>query len=448
MSLSLTFAQSFERALEYQQSGEWAAAEAILDRLLQEFPGQAHALYLLGLVRSGQRRLLEAAELIEQAIRANPDEALFLHHLQEVYRRLGRLDEALVAGRRAVAAFPQEAMLWANLAAIHRDRLELDEAVAPAQHALALQPDLAEAHLALAEIWLLAGDFERGWAEYEWRFGISGAGPLMAPTDQPAWQGQALSGRLLLIGDQGFGDVIQFSRYIPLAAARCGVVAVACAPEMQGLLQQIWPALAVFGRWEKGIACEAWAPLSSLPRLCGKMPAPRVYLRADATCVAKWAERLATALPGPGLRVGIVWAGSPEHQNDGKRSTQFTTFAALLSVPGLRLVSLQRGQAQLQLAGADVYDAGSALEDFTETMGLLGALDLLITVDTAVAHLAGAMGRPVWILLPYAPDWRWLLHRADTPWYPTARLFRQQTPGDWAHVVAEVVVALQDQLIA
>jgi len=442
VSLSLTFPQSFERALQHQQSGEWAEAETILDRLLRDFPGQPHAVYLLGLVRSGQRRLQEAAELIEQAIRTSPGETLFLHHLQEVYRRLGRLDEALVAGRRVVAAFPNEAIVWANLAAIHRDRLELDEAVAPAQHALSLKPDLAEAHLALAEIWLLSGDFERGWAEYEWRFGIAGAGPFMAPTDQPAWEGQALTGRLLLIGDQGFGDVIQFARYIPLAAARCGAVAVACAPEMQPLLQQIWPALEVFGRWEKGIGCEAWAPLSSLPRLCGQMPAPGVYLRPGPQCVAKWASRLATALPGPGMRVGIVWAGSPDHQNDHRRSTHFATFAPLLSVPGVRLVSLQRGAAQLQAAGAEVYDAGSALDDFTETMGLLGALDLLITVDTAVAHLAGAMGRSVWILLPYAPDWRWLLKRDDTPWYPTARLFRQQTPGDWAPVLGAVVGAL------
>jgi len=274
----------------------------------------------------------------------------------------------------------------------------------------------------------------------------------MAPTDQPAWEGQALTGRLLLIGDQGFGDVIQFARYIPLAAGRCGAVAVACAPEMQNLLQQIWPALEVFGRWEKGIGCEAWAPLSSLPRLYrkmvggkvlgGAMPAPGVYLRADPPCLAKWASRLAAALPEPGLRVGIVWAGSPDHQNDNRRSTHFATFAPLLSVPGVRLVSLQRGPAQLQVADADVYDAGPALDDFTETMGLLGALDLLITVDTAVAHLAGAMGRPVWILLPFAPDWRWLLARDDTPWYPSASLFRQKAPGDWTSVLSNVTPAL------
>jgi hypothetical protein len=249
---------------------------------------------------------------------------------------------------------------------------------------------------------------------------------------------------LLLIGDQGFGDVIQFARYIPIAAARCEAVAVACAPEMQALLLQIWPALEMFGRWEKGIGCEAWVPLSSLPRLCGEMPAPGAYLRADATRVAKWAARLAPDSPGP--RVGIVWAGSPEHQNDSKRSVHFATFAPLLSVPGVRWVSLQRGTAQLQVADVAVYDAGSELDDFTETMGLLGALDLLITVDTAVAHLAGAMGRPVWILLPYAPDWRWLLGRDDTPWYPTARLFRQSAPGDWAPVLARVRAALVNGL--
>jgi hypothetical protein len=339
--------------------------------------------------------------------------------------------------------FPADAMVWANLAAIHRDRLELDDAVAMAQRALNLQPDLAEAHLALAEAWLLAGDYERGWAEYEWRFAISQAGPLMAPTDRPAWDGARLAGTLLLIGDQGFGDVIQFARYIKLAAARAEGLAIVCAPELQGLLHQIWPSMALHDRWEKGVACAAWVALSSLPHLFGLLSAPAPYLYADPASAAEWGRRLDTVCPRPGRRIGIVWAGSPEHANDLQRSASFAAFAPLTTVPGLHLVSLQRGAASAQLAGDEpVFDASAALVNFEETLGLLSALDLLITVDTAVAHLAGAMGRTVWILLPYAPDWRWLLGRDDTPWYSSARLFRQAAPGDWASVMAAVVAAL------
>ncbi len=443
MILSRAFVQRFEAALALQQTGAWAEAEAVLGPLREEYPGQAHVLYLTGLIRSGQRRFVEAAGLIEQAAEANPKEPLFQHHLQEIYRRLGKLDEALAAARRVVANFPQDALAWANLAAIHRDRLELAEATAHAQHALSLNPDLAEAHFVLAEAWLLQGDFERGWPEYEWRFAIPGSGRLLAQTDRPLWNGSPLAGTLLLIGDQGFGDVIQFARFIPDIAGRCGALAIACAPEMQPLMRQIWPKLRIFDRWASDVDCDAYLPLSSLPRLCGKSAKARPYLRVARSSVAAWRARLAGALAGPGKYIGMVWAGSPEHQNDLNRSTHFATFAPLRAVSGLRLVSLQRGAAQQQLAGhPEVFDAGPALRDFTDTMALLGALDLLITVDTAVAHLAGAMGRPVWILLPYAPDWRWQLGRADTVWYPKARLFRQPIPGDWASVMGDIKSAL------
>jgi len=440
---AVAFAREFERAVRHQQAGELAQAEAVIHRLLAITPGQAYALYMLGMVRSSQHRLPEAAALIEQAIAANPGEKLFVHHLPEIYRRLGRLDEALATGRRSVEAFPGDPMLWVNLAAIHRDRLELDEAAARAEHAGSLDPNLAEAHFALAEILLLGGDFDRGWLEYEWRFAIAGAGKLMEPIDRPVWDGEALDGTLLLIADQGVGDVIQFARFIPLLADRAGALAIACTAELRPLLQQIWPALQFFDRWDGGIACDAFVPLSSLPRLCGRPPEPSPYLRADPERAEAWRRRLADLLPGDERRVGIVWAGSPEHANDFNRSTDFASFAELAVLPGVRLVSLQRGPAQAQLAGSSVLDLGPSLADLSDTMGLLAALDLVVTVDTAVAHLAGAMGRPVWILLPYAPDWRWGLGRADTDWYSSTRLFRQPAPGDWHSLMAQVVSALQ-----
>jgi len=360
---------------------------------------------------------------------------------------LGRLDEALVAGNRAASLAPGDVHCHHNLGVLHYHRLELDAAIASAERALAIDPDFAGAHFGIAEASLLRGDFARGWEEYEWRMKLANAPQLLPPTDRPQWDGSPLTdGILLLIADQGYGDVIQFARYIPWAAARCNQLAIACSAELQAVIQQQPGAGMLFDHWERAPAFVAHCPLSSLPRLAGTrgdaIPAAIPYVRADPERVAFWAERLDALLPPQYRRIGIVWAGRPTHHNDRNRSTALASFAPLTDIPGVALVSLQKGPAQAQIGGywgrAPLVNLGPELRDFADTMAVLECLERVVAVDTSVGHLAGAMGKEAWVMLPYAPDWRWLLNRPDSPWYPSLRLFRQGPERSWEPVLAGI----------
>lgn len=343
-----------------------------------------------------------------------------------------------------------------DLAIQHYIRLELDRVIEFCEQAIELAPDLPGAHFQLAEACLLRGEFERGWEEYEWRYRIPGAGKEMPRTDRPQWDGQALGDRrLLLIADQGAGDAIQFCRYIPWAAARAPNLVIASAsPALTPILERQAGVLHMVETWNQVGPFAAYCPLSGLPRLAGArletIPGNFPYIEAEPVRNAAWAERLASLLPRGRKRVGIVWAGSPTHNKDRRRSMALSDFAPLTDIPGVALAALQKGPAQAQIARyfgrAPLINLGPALTDYRDTAAALDHLDLVVTVDTSVAHLAGAMGRKVWILLPFAPDWRWLLDRADSPWYGTARLFRQKSPGDWGPVMEEVAAALRQEV--
>jgi hypothetical protein len=316
-----------------------------------------------------------------------------------------------------------------------------------------MAPDMAGAHFALAEALLILGQWGRGWEEYEWRFRIPNGGESMPKTGQPDWDGTPFDdAALLLVADQGFGDVIQFCRYIPWAIERCPDYALACSPELVPILSQLVPRDRLVQRWQDCPPMRAVCALSGLPRLAGtrvgNVPAPVPYLRALPERQAVWAERLGR-LAGRGVRrVGIVWAGRPTHANDRRRSASLAQFAPLAVVPGIALVSLQKGppteQAGSYFGRAPLINIGAEVKDYDDTMALLECLDLVVTVDTSVGHLAAAMGKPVWILLAHAPDWRWLLDREDTPWYPTVRLFRQTVAGQWGDVFDRVAAALSN----
>jgi hypothetical protein len=273
----------------------------------------------------------------------------------------------------------------------------------------------------------------------------------MPRTSKPQWDGTALpEATLLLIADQGFGDVIQFSRYIPWAAERCPDIAIAGSAEVQPMLRQIAPKARLFTRWQDAPDYAAFCALSGLPRLAatrtGTVPAPVPYLHADPARCAQWAERLDGLVPRGFRRVGVIWAGRPTHNNDRNRSALLADFAPLANVAGIALLALQKGPKTGQAGGyygrAPLINIGAEIEDYDDTMAILDNLDLLVTVDTSVAHLAGAMGRPVWIMLPRAPDWRWLLERSDTPWYPSVRLFRQPSMRRWDDVVQTIATEL------
>jgi hypothetical protein len=297
----------------------------------------------------------------------------------------------------------------------------------------------------------LRGEWERGWHEYQWRFNLPDSAALMPQTTQPRWDGSPLEdGTLLLIADQGFGDVIHFSRYIPWAAERCPNIAIACSVEMNPLLRQVYPRAQLFNAWPACPPFRSFRALSGLPALHGTRPHNVLvgipYLRADPARTATWKERLDRLVPATSRRVGIVWAGRPAHNNDRSRSISLAAFAPLASVPGVALISLQKGPAASQaghyFGAAPLLNLGAEIVDFDDTMAILETLDLLVTVDTAVGHLAGAMGRPAFILLAYAPDWRWLLNRSETPWYPSACLFRQTKPGVWDDVMAQAAARI------
>lgn len=365
----------------------------------------------------------------------------------------GQLDAALALARQLFLAQPGEADAPYRLACIHHRRGEIAEAEAWARRALRLWPDHAAAHVLLAEVRLLQGDWAEGWAEYDWRFHLPGAAPFLPEglrQGRPLWEGGPLSGPLMLVGDQGFGDVLQFSRYIPWVLARVRDVRLGASDALAPLLQRLFPQLPIATRVADYADFAACLPLSSLPRLQGATLAtvpPPVPVAAEPRRAAVWRDRLQAALPAGLRRIGLVWAGRPTHGHDRWRSIPFARLAeALAGLPGIALVSLQLGERASDLAAyagaAPLFDAAPHLADYEETAAALAALDLVVTVDTSVAHLAGAMGLPAWVLLPSTPDWRWGLGRADSAWYPSLRLFRQPAPDDWQTPLAEIAASL------
>ena len=444
----------FTLAAECERSGKLQQAESLLGHVLGTMPNQPDSLHLAGIVAFRLGHIEESLELMQKAIQFGVDTPLYLRNICEVYRTLGRLDEALETASRAVELSPSDPLGLHNLAIIHYERLEIDESIACAERALLMNDKLPGAHFELAEALLLQGKWEKGWDEYEWRFQIASAAPLMPPTTKPQWQGEAFEDEtLLLVADQGFGDVIQFSRYIPWVAERCPKIAVACAAEIAPLLRQIHPGLRIFQKWEDAPPYRAFAALSGLPRLHGTridhMLAPIPYLYATPEKVTAWKDRLDRLTPRGFKRVGIVWAGRPTHNNDRRRSATLAAFAPLFALPRVALVSLQKGPSAAQtgkyFGRAPLINIGAEIQDYDDTMAIVDCLDVVVTVDTSVGHLAAAMGRPAWIMLATAPDWRWLLKRSATPWYPTARLFRQTVARQWGDVMQVVADALRQR---
>ena len=436
---------------EYERAGRLQDARRLLAHVLEAMPNQGDALHLAGIVAFRLGDPGKALDYMQRSLLHGIDTPLYLRNICEVFRTLGRLDEALDSAQRATALAPADPLCLHNQAIIHYHRLELDAALHCASRALAIDPGMPGGHFVRAEALLLRGEMAEGWEEYEWRFRIGGSAPLMPPTDKPQWDGRAFTDRtLLLVADQGFGDVIQFMRYIPWVLQRCPSIAIGCSEEVKPLLRQVAPQAVLFTQWRDCPDYAAFCALSGLPRLHGtrpdSVPAPVPYLHADPALVARWSARLDALVPAGFRRIGVIWAGRPTHNNDRNRSALLADFRALGDVPGVALLALQKGPKTGQAGGwfgrAPLINLGAEIAGYDDTMAILANLDLLVTVDTSVAHLAGAMGRPVWIMLPRAPDWRWLLEREDLPWYPTARLFRQTTVRRWDDIFARIVAAL------
>jgi Flp pilus assembly protein TadD len=473
------------------EQGDLPAALHYLTRAVVLDPRNPNRLRHLGTVLLNAKTYEVAADAFRHAIALDPSDALAHHGLGSALRNLEKWDEAEAALREALALAPTLPDAHDELALVHIGRgefeaaeerlaeaLRLDpnaastwrnlgsllmkcnhpaEAEEAFRRAVALLPEEADFHTDLGMAFLQQGAFAEGWREYDQRWNGSVLGPFRRPASLPRWDGAPAARRLLLHAEQGFGDTLQFCRYALLAASRGHEIVLEVEAELVELLRHSLDhaSIQVIARTAgyPGLAglppVDAHCPLMSLPRIFGTTPETvpgEPYLKANATKTALWAERLG-ALPH-GLRVGLVWAGNPRRaaafairESDARRSMRLAELAPLLAVPDVSFVSLQKGEGAAELHGAGsggIYDAAPHLDNFADTAALIAGLDLVITVDTSVVHLAGGMGKPVWMMSRFDGCWRWLLDRPDSPWYPSLRIFRQGPERSWLPVVTRL----------
>jgi tetratricopeptide (TPR) repeat protein len=422
--------------------GRHAEALDPFAKVVQLTPGEAtvHLRYATTLLHLGRNE--EALVEFDIAIRLGAPGAPV---------HLGRGNSLMALGRPedALASYDEAVRLDSQYPEAHQNRggalLELhrqDDALASLQTAIALRPDYAEAHFNLAIQLLLNGDYARGWAEYEWRKRLPD--PLgYREYDQPAWTGQEdISGKTLLVySEQGFGDTIQFVRFVPALERLGATVVLDIQPGLETIFRSIGPGVQFISDPDKPASFDFHCALLSLPAALGvslDRVSGEAYLSADKKSAETWLAKI----PASGVpRIGLAWSGSPTHKNDHKRSIPLATLAPLLNEP-IHWISLQKAvRPEDAMAVADnsrLNLTGDALVDFAATAALIETLDLVITVDTSVAHLAGAMGKPVWLMVATDVDWRWLKDRSDSPWYDSVRIFRQRQAGDWVDVVCRV----------
>jgi hypothetical protein len=354
----------------------------------------------------------------------------------------GRYGEALTCLHTLEARLPDNPKLLSNLGVAYRDSGELARAEQYFRRVCAAQPDDPAVHFNLAVTLLRAGRLREGFQEYEWRWQVPQFAEQRREFRQPLWLGEPLNGRRILIyGEQGAGDGIQFARYAPLVRNAGGDVILEVLPHLERLMTWMDGGYPIVNALTVGTQFDVQCPLMSLPRRFGTeldlIPPPAGF-SIPAALRAKWAARLRTER----MRVGVVWAANPSCHNSADRSIPARLFLPLASQPNVQCWSLQVGPAAAEIPDGMV-NLSDELIDFGETAAVISELDLVITIDTAVAHLAGSLGKPVWLLLPYASDWRWMLDREDTPWYPGMRLFRQKRPGDWSDVMDRVTLELR-----
>jgi Tfp pilus assembly protein PilF len=432
--------------------GRHEAALASFEAALAQRPRDAAALIFRGNSLAALGRPDEALASYDRALALEPSHPDALAHRGAALAALGRHEQAIQSYERALRLDPRRADAHYNrgnaLRALERDA----EALAAYDAALALEPGHADAHWNRAWALLALGDYERGLPEYEWRWKSTQWASPPQRSGAPRWLGDSdPAGRtILVLSEQGIGDTLQFVRYVPLLAARGARVVLELPRSLARLCAPYRERAQIVLEDEPVPAHDLQCPMASLPlamrTALDGVPAGAPYLGADPELAAAWARRL-----GPrtrSRRVGLVWAGNPRQRSEPRRGVGLAACLPLLGVPGIEWVSLQVGARAADLAelpGHGIADLSAQLTDFAETAAAIANLDLVISSDTAVAHLAGAMGKPVWILLMFAADWRWLRGRADSPWYPSARLFRQSAPGDWEGVIARVQAALSEQ---
>jgi tetratricopeptide (TPR) repeat protein len=428
-----------------QAQGKMDEAIATHQQAISQAPTYAEAHYNLGLALQAQTRFEEAGAAYEQAILLKPRYVEAYNNLGIVRQHQGNYDAAIAAYRKALALKPEHVETHNNLGLALQAVGLVQDALRSFDRAVQLKPDYVDACVNRAHCLLLMGDLTRGFTEYEARWRRKDI--IVPKFVQPVWDGsERRRATILLHAEQGFGDTIQFIRYAPLVAERVGRVLVECDPALCRLVASVSGVDGAIARGEALPDFDVHAPLLSLPRIFGTtletIPSAVPYITRPASgfTIPSLAQNF--------LRIGMVWSGRPEHGNNRNRSCPLAQFLRLQDSPEVVLFSLQKGPQVKDLAQLNgelkVEDLSEKLTDLADTAFILHQLDLIITVDTSVAHLAGALGRPVWVLLSYAADWRWLREREDSPWYPTMRLFRQPKPGDWDSVFDDVEQELKN----
>ncbi len=475
------------------REGRFAEAEGALRASLGLRPRDPDALNNLGTALWQQGRMNEAETCYRQAVALRPDDFAIQNNLGNALWRQGRLDEAAPHYERAIAINPASPEAWMNLGVIQADLGQDDRAVASIQHALSLHPhwpealdNLGSAHarsgrwstaleyheqaLALAAnfpearrnralAYLKHGDFTRGWPEYEWRLACRTHQGFSSPL--PRWDGRARTGTLILLhAEQGLGDTLQFIRYAEMVKERVDHVIVFCPTPLARLVARCPGVDGVCDRQDQTPAFDVHASLLSLPAILGTtletIPCRMPYLSVDESTAEFWRARiraLAPANQGRTFRIGVAWQGNPLNRIDRQRSFPLAALEPLARIPGVRLVSLQKGEGLGQIGPLcdqvpvdQIVPPGNDDRDLLDTAAAIGGLDLVVAPDSAVAHLAGGLGAPVWLALPRHPEWRWLAGRDDSPWYPTMKLFRQSAAGDWAGVFEAMASILKTRL--
>ena len=415
--------EAFQLAAKYYQEGNLQQAEYIYREILQFQPNAAEGHYFLGIILQDKGQIDDAIICYQEAISMNPNDAEAHSNLGQLLQRKGQVDEAMVCYQKAID----------------------------------IDPNLAGAHFNKALTLLLSGNFQQGWKEFEWRWKsevFCSYNSCKRNFLQPLWDGSDINERTILLhAEQGFGDTIQFIRYAQLVRERGAKVILECQKELSSLLQNVDGIHRVVARGEKLPEFDLHCPLLSLPLFFDttfkNIPARIPYVYVDNILIQNWKDKI--QYDNSKLKLGLVWSGRLTHEQDHRfRSCSLDILSPLGQLNNITFYSLQKGegarQAKYPPEGMRFFDYTDNIDNFSDTAAFIMNLDLIISVDTAVAHLAGALGKRVWILLPFVPDWRWLLNREDSPWYPTMRLFRQPSLGDWESVIAKVKNELQKLL--
>ncbi len=435
------------------EQGQFQEALLACRECLAADPNNANGYTILGNVFQGLGKLKDAADSLQHALAIQPNLVQALASLAAVFVEQDKLSEAVGCCQRALGIRPNYAIAYANLGAALQCAGQLDDAVRCIHKALELDPANPSAHLNQSALLLIKGDFDQGWPQYEWRWKTNNL--VDREFAIPKWEGQPLTGKTILIhAEQGLGDTIQFIRYAPLVKQLGPTVVVECQKPLMNLLATCRGIDRLVAFEDDLPPADFHLPLLSLPGALKTsletIPADVPYLSAREDLVQDWRARLKEL---SGFRIGINWHG---RFGISRRDIPLDSCATLAQSPGVRLVNLQKGASAEELAALGgpsmIIDPGNDIDTtrgaFMDTAAIMKNLDLVITSDTSIAHLAGALGVPVWVALPFVPDWRWLLDRTDSPWYPTMRLFRQKSPGDWTAPFAEIKEQLQQSIAA